>query len=223
MRQAGSGLLVIDILVPVLARPQNAQPLVDSIRAATESEHRITFLLSLDDDDEMYAVYKTECPYIRSPDGRYAPKINLGVRLTQGEFIFLGADDLRFHPGWDTAAIESYYETDKPVIGTNDLGNPTVMAGRHATHSLVHRSYVEQGTIDDPTILLHEGYVHNWVDTEFIATAMKRNAFTFSRESHVEHLHPFWHKGKDDAVYEKGRQGYRVDHRLYQKRRRFWR
>jgi Glycosyl transferase family 2 len=217
------GSRMIDILVPVLGRPQNAQPLVDSIVKATEVEFRITFLLSPDDDEEMAAVFKTECPYIRSPDGRYAPKINLGVRLTQGEFVFLGADDLRFWPGWDTAAIERWEETGKPVIGTNDLGNATVMAGRHATHSLVHRSYVERGTIDDPDCLLHEGYQHNWVDTEFIGTAMKRDAFTFCRESHVEHLHPFWHKGSDDEVYDKGRQTYAIDRRLYLKRRRFWR
>jgi hypothetical protein len=216
-------VLVIDILVPVLGRPQNAQPLVDSIRKNTEAEHRITFLVSPDDMAQIAAVFKTECPYIRCPDERYAPKINMGVRLTKGEFIFLGADDLRFRPGWDKFAIDRFYETDRPVVGTNDLGNATVMAGRHATHSLVHRSYVEQGTIDDPGCLLHEGYLHNWVDTEFIGTAMKRDAFTFCRDSHVEHMHPFWQKGEDDAIYEKGRQGYRQDRRLYLKRQRLWR
>lgn len=219
----GAGRYVIDILVPVLGRPQNAQPLVDSIVKATEAEHRITFVVSADDKEEIDAVHETGSLCLISFDDRYAPKINLGVQLTDGEFVFLGADDLRFWPGWDVAAIERYEETEKPVIGTNDLGNATVMAGRHATHSLVHRSYVERGTIDEPGKLLHEGYQHNWVDTEFVGTAMKRDAFTFCRDSHVEHLHPFWHKGPDDAIYEKGRQDYRVDRRLYLKRRRFWR
>jgi hypothetical protein len=222
-------VLVIDILVPVLGRPQNAQPLVDSIREATEVEHFITFLCSEGDVEEIDAVHETGCLFLLSADGRYAPKINLGVRSTDGEYVLLGADDLRFHPGWDVAAIGRYEETGKPVIGTNDLGNATVMAGRHATHSLVHRSYVARGTIDDPTCLLHEGYQHNWVDTEFIATAMKRDAFTFCRDSRVEHMHHFWRdedgkpKGEDDAIYEKGRQTYAVDRRLYLKRRRFWR
>lgn len=214
---------MIDLLIPVLGRPQNAQPLVDSIEANTKVPHRITFLVSPDDADEISAIYKTGKPYIRSPDPRYAPKINLGAKLTKGEFVFLGADDLRFHPGWDVAALAAYEDTGKPVIGTNDLGNATVMAGKHATHSLVHRSYVEQGTADEPGVLLHEGYQHNWVDTEFVGTAQKRGVFVFASESHVEHLHPFWHKGTDDAIYEKGRQHYRVDRRLYQKRRRLWR
>ena len=216
-------VLVIDILVPVLGRPQNAQPLVDSIRENTTVSHRITFLVSLDDEEEIAAIYATGQPYIRCPDHRYAPKINLGVGLTKGEFVFLGADDLRFHPGWDMAALAMFEETDKQVVGTNDLGNSTVMAGLHATHSLVHRGYVEWGTIDEPGVLLHEGYQHNWVDTEFVGTAMSRGEFAFARESHVEHLHPFWHKGADDEVYEKGRQSYRLDRRLYQKRRRLWR
>lgn len=217
-------VFVIELLIPVLGRPQNAQPLVDSITAATKVPHRITFLVNKEgDEDEYYACLRTGANVIRSPDERYAPKINLGASLSTAEFFFLGADDLAFRPDWDRAAIDRFYETEKPVVGTNDLGNATVMQGKHATHSLVHRSYLELGTIDEPGKLLHEGYQHNWVDTEFIATAMKRDAFTFCRESEVEHLHPFWHKGPDDAIYEKGRQTYPLDRRLYLKRRRFWR
>lgn len=214
---------MIDILVPVRDRPQNVVPLLASVKANTKVPHRVVFLVHPDDGDEISALYKAGAIYIRSPEHGYAHKINLGASLSQAEFIFLGADDLSFHPDWDRAAIDRYHETGKPVVGTNDLGNATVMAGRHATHSLVHRSYLACGTIDDPSKLLHEGYVHNWVDTEFIDTAKKRDAFTFAADSHVEHLHPFWHKGPDDHIYEMGRQGYRQDRRLYQKRRRFWR
>lgn len=214
---------MIDILVPVLGRPGNAQPLVDSIRDNTEVSYRITFLVTPDDRDEVLAVQKTGQPYIRSPQPGYAHKMNLGASLTGGEFIFLGADDIRFHPGWDHAAIDRYHETGCAVVGTNDLGNPTVMAGRHATHLLVHRSYLPLGTIDEPGKLLHEGYGHNWVDTEFIETAKKRGQWTFAKDSHVEHLHPFWQKGKDDPIYAKGRSSNAADMRLFNQRRKLWR
>lgn len=214
---------MIDILVPVRERPQNVQPLLASVKANTKVPHRVVFLVHNDDQEEILALYKAEAIYIRSPQHGYAYKINLGTKLSQAEFVFLGADDLKFHPDWDRAAIDRFYETDKPVIGTNDLGNRTVMQGKHSTHTLVHRSYFPRGTIDDPTKLLHEGYQHNWVDTEFIATAMKRAAFTFAADSKVEHLHPFWGKGKDDPIYEMGRLGYAEDRRLFLKRRRFWR
>jgi glycosyltransferase involved in cell wall biosynthesis len=216
-------VLVIDILVPVRDRPQNVKPLIESIRENTETAHRVVFLVHPDDRDEIFALHEAEAIFIRSPEHSYAYKINLGVKLTKAEFVFLGADDLRFHPGWDVAAIDRFDETQKPVIGTNDLGNATVMAGKHTTHSLVHHSYFEQGTATDPDCLLHEGYIHNWVDTEFVETAMKRKAFVFCAESKVEHLHPFWHKGENDHIYELGRQGYGLDRRLYLKRRRFWR
>jgi len=191
---------VIDILVPVRDRPQNVKPLIESIRENTETAHRVVFLVHPDDRDEIFALHEAEAIFIRSPEHSYAYKINLGVKLTKAEFVFLGADDLRFHPGWDVAAIDRFDETQKPVIGTNDLGNATVMAGKHATHSLVHHSYFE-----------------------LVETAMKRKAFVFCAESKVEHLHPFWHKGENDHIYELGRQGYGLDRRLYLKRRRFWR
>jgi hypothetical protein len=48
------------------------------------------------------------------------------------------------------------------------------MAGRHSTHSLVTRDYVERfGTIDEAGVVLHEGYPHEFVDDEFVQTAMQ--------------------------------------------------
>jgi glycosyltransferase involved in cell wall biosynthesis len=214
---------VIDLLIPVLGRPQNVQPLIASIKENTAVPHRIVFVVGPNDPEEMEAVYMSRVPYIRCPKTGYAAKINLAASLSTAEFVFLGADDIRFHPDWDRAAIQRYYDTGCPVIGTNDLGNPTVMRGRHATHLLVHRSYLAAGTIDETGKLLHEGYGHQWVDTEFIETAKKRGAWTFCSDSIVEHMHPFWHKGEDDAIYRKGRSTTAQDMRLFRKRRHLWR
>lgn len=218
---------MIDLLIPVLSRPQNAQPLVDSIHAATSLPHTIIFLATRGDEEEIEACKQTGAivQLVDPGHGEYARKINLGVMLdyTDHPFVFLGADDLHFHPGWDTIAISYFEQTGKRVVGTNDLGNATVMKGEHATHSLVHRSYVSEGTIDEPGQLLHEGYQHNWVDTEFIATAKLRDEFVFAAESHVEHLHPFWKKGPDDGVYVKGRAYYHVDAKKFRQRQKLWR
>ncbi len=220
---------MIELLIPVLGRPKNAQPLVESIHANTEEEHRIVFLVTPGDTDQIEACKGTGSVVwiVHGDDHQYPRKINAGARLRIGntppDFIFLGADDLGFHRGWDTAAIDLYHETGKPVIGTNDLGNPTVMAGKHATHSLVHRSYLELGTIDEPHNLLHEGYNHNFCDTEFIETAMMRDAFAFAFDSHVEHLHYIWRKGRSDVIYEKGQKHFHRDAALFKARRRRWR
>lgn len=217
---------MIDILIPVLGRPQNAQPLVDSINAHTKVPHITVFLCSRDDHGEIEACKATGSVVWLVDNDRYSAKINQGVKIEAGwtsDFVFLGADDLAFHDDWDRLAVERYHETGKPVIGTNDLGNPTVMAGRHATHSLVHRSYLASGTIDETDKLLHEGYSHNWVDTEFVETAMARDAFTFASDSHVEHLHPFWKKGPTDVIYKRGQKDYHRDHHLFRQRRKLWR
>ena len=218
---------MIDILIPVLGRPRNAQPVVDSIWSVTAVPRTIIFLCSRGDDEQINACKRTGAivKLVDGGDSEYARKMNLGVHLdfTKHEWAFLGADDLRFHPRWDTAALAIAEETSKRVIGTNDLGNATVMKGLHSTHSLVHKSYALDGTIDEPGKLFHEGYHHNYCDTEFCETAMSRGEFAFARDSHVEHLHPFWGKGADDGIYEKGRKHYHSDGRLYARRRRLWR
>lgn len=223
---------MIAVLIPVLNRPDRVKPLLQSLAASADPDYpaRPVFICSADDpaehkavgdalnDDRKILMILTGFP---AGHGDYARKINLAAThpLVTEPFLLVGADDLRFHPGWARAAIQQHERTGSPVVGTNDLGNPLVMRGGHATHSVVHRDYVALGTVDEPGKLLHEGYSHNWVDNEFIETARARGAFTFAADSHVEHMHPIWRKGKDDATYRKGQERYRDDRRLYLRRR----
>lgn len=157
-----------------------------------------------------------------NPVGDYATKINTGYRSTVEPLLFLGADDLAFHPRWFERAF-SYMSRRVGVVGTNDLGNARVMRGEHATHSLVSRSYVEQfGTIDEPGKVLHEGYVHEYVDDELVGTARKRQAWAFAPDSIVEHLHPNWGKAPSDAMYEQEGERMAASRKLYQRRARLW-
>jgi len=98
-----------------------------------------------------------------------------------------------------------------------------VMAGKHATHPLVRRAYVDEfGTIDEPGKIVHDGYCHMWVDNELCATAMARGQWAFARESHVEHLHPIFHKGKMDTTYEKALSTSKEDFAHFSARRHLW-
>lgn len=216
----------IAVLVPALARPRNVVPLQESLRSSLRACHaRLVYLLSPGDSEQLEVVRATGLDYLiveKQDRGDYAAKINAGVRATNEEWLLLAADDLKFHRGWADEALKVAKETGCRVIGTNDLGNRLVMAGRHSTHTLVHRDYTELGTIDDPSRLLHEGYHHNWVDTEFIATAKARGEFTFAKQSVVEHLHPNWRKGVMDETYRLGLSTFEQDRRLYRKRERLW-
>lgn len=208
------------VLLPVLGRPHRVSPVLKSIRNATRPPRRALFLCDPGDVPTQDAIARAGGEML-SPGGSYAHKINVGVRATTEPLIFLGADDLHFHPGWlDTATLRMVGGVG--VVGTNDLGNQRVVAGEHATHSLIARWYAELGTIDEPEQLLHEGYHHNFVDDELIGTAKARGAWAFAHDSIVEHLHPLWGKADDDEVYRQGRERFRSDQRRHHRRRALW-
>jgi hypothetical protein len=214
------------VLAPVLDRPHRARPLAESVGGAL----RLVFLCSPGDEEEIAACRSCTSaetvvvPFEREP-GDYARKINYGLTITDEPWIFQGADDLTFHEGWLEAALRTAERMNGPpgVIGTQDLGNRLVKFGKHSTHSLVSRAYVEEhGTVDGDG-LMHEGYVHNFVDTEMVETAMYRRAWAFSKLAVVEHLHPHWHKGEMDGTYEMGLAEFRADQLRFFERRKLWR
>jgi hypothetical protein len=94
------------------------------------------------------------------------------------------------------------------------------LAGEHTTHPLIRREYVDKfGTIDEPVKVVHEGYRHWAVDDELVATAKARGAWAFCREAIVEHLHPYWRRGKWDDVYALGQANASADMALWAKRK----
>lgn len=218
----------VAVIVPVLGRPANAERVAASLAAATPADaYRLVFVCTPGDDAEISAARATEGDVVVAPfelgPGDWARKINLGYRSTEEEFVFLGADDLRFWDGWLERALEVAGADAADVIGTNDRGNPQVQRGQLATHALVRRSYAdERGTIDEPGKILHEGYFHNWVDAELTETAVSRGRFAFARRSVVEHLHPNWRKAEMDDTYRRAldQRLFEADRRLLAQRRR---
>jgi hypothetical protein len=203
----------VDVLVPVLNRPQNAQPFMQSLRASTglASVHAIADA----GDTETIAAWKAEGAdvIVRVPltlsgtsrPGTFAEKINLGYRMTQKEWLFICGDDVKFHAAW-LDHVQAIAEERFHVIGTNDLANPRVMAGEHATHLLIRRSYVEKegGGWDGPGVLTHEGYRHWFVDDEIVQAAKQRGAWAMALGSVVEHMHPLFGRAPDDETYRLG-------------------
>jgi glycosyltransferase involved in cell wall biosynthesis len=207
----------VAIIVPVLRRPQNVAPLLDSIRAATPEPYRVLFVPNPGDTAEIAEILANDGEIIAFVDGGYAQKINAAVDLCDEPLIFTGADDLDFQSGWLESAARL---TDKKigVVGTNDMCNRRVMSGDHSTHSLVTRWYCEIGTFDQPGKLLHEGYDHSFCDDELVQTAMRRGAFAAAKDSVVIHNHPMRGRAADDEIYEKGREKFMQDKRLFRRR-----
>lgn len=214
---------MIDVLVPVLGRP--VQEMLHSLERSTVEDYDV-FLICSPGDEQIEACRSSGhvtwvVPW--EPDrGDFAKKINWAFARTSGEWIFQGADDIRFSPGWDVAALRVARETGAQVIGTNDLHNPAVKSGTHSTHTLVSRSYVslQGGTYDGPGQVFCEAYDHQFVDNELIDLARRRGVWAFSADSIVEHLHPHWGNGKPHPTYEKAMRQTAADKRLFHVRSR---
>ncbi len=216
------------VLVPVLNRPERVGPLTDSFdRSLKKVRARLLFMVGSEDRGEIEALWAAGVDTLviegeRRP-GDYARKINEGARFASEPWLFLGADDLRFEVGWAEEALKVAGETGKRVIGTDDRGNPSVRLGRHSTHSLVARSYMEElGTIDQTGEILHEGYDHQFVDNELVETARYRKEWAFAEGSVVEHLHPHWGKAPQDGTYGIAVKNGIRDRKLFNHRRSLW-
>lgn len=220
---------VIAVLVPVLGRPQNAAPLARSLAASTVTPHVLLWLVS-PGDTEQHAACKQAGGLMMVMEwepgpGDFAKKINQGYRVVEEPFLFQAADDVTFLPGWDVEALRVIEQTETGVCGTNDLANPVVRAGKHATHSLIRRAYIDEcgGSLDGPGTVFHEGYSHQYVDNELIGVAKARDCFSFAHESHVLHRHPTWNSAQMDDTYERGRVGFNHDRKLFAERQKRWR
>jgi glycosyltransferase involved in cell wall biosynthesis len=198
------------VLVPVLNRPANVVPLVESFLTGCPSDSMLCFVAESGDTDEIAELMKvgdSRVDVLVSGDTHTWPeKINVGYRLWDADWYLCAADDVRFHEGWWDATATLRDVPRIGVIGTNDLGNPRVIEGSHTCHPLIRREYAELGTWDQPNTIACEQYQHWYVDNEIVITARMRRAWAPCPEAVVEHLHPYWQPDKImwDATYAHG-------------------
>jgi hypothetical protein len=215
----------VAVIVPVMRRPQNAEPFMASLRASTGLA-TVYAVADPDDEETAKAWAAAGATVLTSWSGpSFAQKINVGYRSPGDDdapepWLFVTGDDVRFRPGWLDHAQHVGATFNASVIGTNDLGNSRVLAGEHATHMLIRRSYIdEQGASwDGPGVVCHEGYRHWYVDDEIVTAAKQRGVWQMALGSIVEHLHPLFGKGAQDPVYELGQSFAEADRQTYEAR-----
>ena len=218
---------MIAVLLPVLGRAHQIEPVLSSLKEATFNEYR-PILICSPHDEALATARSADADLLvaswKPGHADYAKKLGLGYRESDEEWLFQGATDLIFYPGWDSNAFKSNRRFHAGVIGTNDMGNPLVMRGLHSTHSLISRDYIKKfgGTLDNTGVIFSEAYDHQWSDCEFVETARHRRQFYMAKNSRVEHMHPHWGKGVSDATYEKALRATNSDQKLFIQRRRLY-
>lgn len=218
---------MIDVIVPCLGRPQNAAPLVASL-AESGADAKVTFVCTGGDRKQIAACEGTGAEVLvvgwAAGPGDFARKINWGYAHTDGDYLFMGADDIEFTAGWAEQALRKM-RGRIGVVATNDTANRQVMRGEFGTHCLISRAYIEErgGTADnEPGVVLFEGYDHNFVDRELCDVARARGRYAFAAQAIVRHQHPLWKTARWDGTYRKALARFRDDQRLYAQRSVLW-
>jgi len=211
---------MIAVLIPTLKRPHRIAEVIQNIKD-TAPEATPYFIIEQHDTETAEAIELAGGnKIVNTRAASYAGAINTAIHLTTEPYLVMASDDLIFHPNWLPPLLE--LAKDFGFVGTNDLYNPDVLSGNHATHYLITREYAELGSIDNPDAFLHEGYIHNYTDTEAVATAIHRNQWTPCLHSHLEHRHWVWGLATQDETYAKGANTVNDDAGLFNSRRHLW-
>jgi hypothetical protein len=196
----------VAVIVPVLHRPQNAAPFMRSLRASTGLAR--AYAIADEDDPQTVQAWRDAGAEVIVTDNvrTFARKLNVGYHKTGEPWLFMVGDDVKFYPGWLDHAQHVAEILEADVIGTNDLGNPRVLRGEHATHMLIRRSYVDEvgASFDGPGVVAHEGFRHWGVDDVIVTAAKLRGKWQMALGSIVEHQHPYWGKAETDDTYALG-------------------
>ncbi len=212
-----------DVVVPVLHRPGNVERFMVSLKASTGLA-TAWFVCEPDDHEEMAEVGRWGGEVLvwdgASHPGRFAEKVNFACRRTEAPWLLLVGDDVSFRAGWLDQAQDVAGRYGSNVVGTNDLCNPRVMRGEHATHPMIRRSYIEEvgASFDGPGVVCHEGYRHWFVDDEIVVAAKRRRTFQMALAAQVEHLHPIGGTAEMDEVYSLGNESVARDRELCERR-----
>lgn len=217
---------VITIVVPTLGRAHKLAAVARNIAAVTPAgAYRLVFVVDPDDDDSRAALVGLagEPVTVLLEAGRYPHKINAGAAATSTPWINCAGDDAVWTPGWLEAALK-VQTPDVGVIGTRDL-TPSSEDGTHSTQPIVRRAYVTDpgAAFGEPGRVMHEGYHHNFCETELCQLAQHRGAYVFAEDSVIEHHHPDWGTAEEDATYQKGaRRHWQRDAQLFADRQAAW-
>lgn len=206
------------IFIPTVKRPHLIGPLIDNIRANTPEEH--TIYIMTNDKKTMEIAVEKNVEIIddsHEEDHRYNTRINHLFNMTDEPFIFTCADDVIFHKGWLTEA-KKFLGAGAKVVAVNDRLN------KEGTMFLIDRTYIDEhsGCMDEPGVIFHTGYFHNFVDTELIAVSRKRKVFAKAELSIVEHNHYLNHKRSLDESDLWAQQHIKKDQQRFLSRRRLW-
>lgn len=118
--------------------------------------------------------------------GSYENAMNTGYFLTDGEFFFLGVDDIEFTDSWDVEPLKLLSSPHLAVIGHKTIGKDCPVEGIYSCHFTVRRSYVRANTLVHgmPNLVFYP-YYHHECDRELFWYARNQGVYQSCPESTI--------------------------------------
>lgn len=215
----------IDIIVPVLGRPEHADTFIESLDISySPTQHTVHVLAMVEQmGANDYNAWAHHDAAVLTKAHTFSQKANAGYRLlddTDGDWVLLVGSDVKFHEGWiRELELALSYMPQACVLGTLDLLNGATHTGRHTCHPVIKRSYIDEvgASWDGPGVVCSEAYHHNFVDNEICTAAIQRGVWTPTFAT-IEHLHPVAGKAEWDEVYREGETWKTLDSLTWAKR-----
>jgi glycosyltransferase involved in cell wall biosynthesis len=211
---------VIAVIIPTLGRPNRVADIVSNLRET--ADNATPYFVIENHDTETAAAIKTvgAAMIINKRAPSYAGAVNTALDETTEPLLYVAADDFYFYADWLQPLLD---QTETyGMCGSNDLHNDQVKAGTLATSFLIRRDYAVNACIDEPGVMLHEGYTHNFVDAEVTGTARSRGEYVYCPNSIVEHKHYIWGLAEHDETYKKTTRHHDADFALFNSRKNLW-
>jgi GT2 family glycosyltransferase len=206
------------ILIPSM-RAHLLPPLLDNIAATTPEQHWVYLMLEWQSDCDRAVGGRDDVTILYDEGDTWGHRLNAMLHWTYEPYLFCAADDVEFHPGWLTEALN--------VMGTmHGVVSVADRVSAQGTLPLISRRYIDQwsGCLDVPDVIIHPAYHHNYSETELYETARTRGRWLKAEQSVVEHHHPLVGTAAEDEVYALGRSRVTHDEYLFNERaNRLWR
>lgn len=188
---------MVSILLASTGRADMAENSVIDIRETTE-DHEIELIASVDADPETASRIQSHVDVLDySVTYRGSSQAwNDALSDSSGDPVVLAADDLVWHPGWLSAALEtlSEFEDGWGFVGFND-GHSN--GDDFSTHYLMSRRFIIEilgGVIAWPH------YIHSFNDVEASARAKAAGRYKWCKDANVFHAHWLWgYRSQDET------------------------
>lgn len=211
--------MLIDIFVPTYKRPHELAKLAQNVRENTKNEYVLWFGVEKDDAQSLKAAEGLGAVVVNKYEPGYSNTIQSIYEESFSPFIIHANDDFEFHKDWDVIPLSMFERKDLMVVGLRQTESDT----HGSAVSMFRRSYIdkESGVIDMPKRVFYP-YKHNYVDTEFTATAQRRGVWAKCDTQVLSHHHPGFTGKEKDEVYLKNDSFFPEDTKTYESRTHLW-